>query len=85
MSTSTTYIGLDAHKDTIVAAIYYPRRKKPELVELANTEQSLRRSPHAPLQVFRRPSLRRKSLRAPPRKTLEWSLAPASFDNRRRP
>ena len=43
MSTSTTFIGLDAHKDTIVAAIYYPRRKKPELAELANTEQSLRR------------------------------------------
>lgn len=43
MSTSTTYIGLDAHKDTIVAAVLYPRRRKPELVELANTEQSLRR------------------------------------------
>lgn len=43
MSTSTTFIGLDAHKDTIVAAILYPGRKKHEIVECANTEQSLRR------------------------------------------
>lgn len=43
MSTSTTFIGLDAHKETIVAAILYPRRKDAEIVELANTEQSLRR------------------------------------------
>jgi transposase len=43
MSTSTTFIGLDAHKETIVAAILYPRRKDHEIVELANTEQSLRR------------------------------------------
>lgn len=43
MTTSTTFIGLDAHKETIVAAIRYPRRKEPEIVELANTEQSLRR------------------------------------------
>ena len=43
MSTSTTYIGLDAHKETIVAAILYPRRRKHELVEFANTEQSIQR------------------------------------------
>ncbi len=43
MTTSTTFIGLDAHKDTIVAAIFYPRRKQPDVVEFSNTEQSLRR------------------------------------------
>ena len=43
MSTSTTFIGLDAHKETIVAAVLYPRRKEPEIIKLANTEQSLRR------------------------------------------
>ena len=43
MSTSTTFIGLDAHKETIVAAILYPRTKEPMIVELANTEQSIRR------------------------------------------
>lgn len=43
MSTSTTFIGLDAHKETIVAAILYPRHKKHEIVELANNEQSIRR------------------------------------------
>lgn len=43
MTTSTTTIGLDAHKETIVAAILYPRRKKAELVEFGNTEQAIRR------------------------------------------
>lgn len=43
MTTSTTFIGLDAHKETIVAAILYPRRKSAEVMEFGNTEQAIRR------------------------------------------
>lgn len=38
---STTYIGLDAHKKTITAAILRPRRRQPELLTFENTPKAL--------------------------------------------
>ncbi len=38
---SITYIGLDAHKSTITAAILRPRRRKPEILTFDNTPKSL--------------------------------------------
>lgn len=43
MSKSTTYIGLDAHKKTITAAILRPRSRKPELITFDNTAKALAR------------------------------------------
>jgi transposase len=39
----TTFIGLDAHKRTITAAILRPGSRKPELITLDNTEKTLAR------------------------------------------
>ena len=41
--TSTTYVGLDVHKETIVAAVLRPRRKTAEVTKLANDETAARR------------------------------------------
>lgn len=41
MSKNTTYIGLDAHKKTITAAILRPRQRKPELITFENTPKAL--------------------------------------------
>lgn len=43
MNKGTTYIGLDAHKQTITAAILRPRRRKPELLTFNNTPKALAR------------------------------------------
>jgi transposase len=43
MSKRTTFIGLDAHKQTITAAILRPGDRKPELITFDNTSQSLLR------------------------------------------
>lgn len=43
MSKRTTFIGLDAHKRTITAAILRPGSRKPELITFDNNEKSLAR------------------------------------------
>ena len=43
MSKASTYVGLDVHKDTIVAAVLRPRRKTAEVTKLANNEAAVRR------------------------------------------
>jgi transposase len=43
MSKRTTFIGLDAHKRTITAAILRPGSRKPELITFNNTEKTLAR------------------------------------------
>lgn len=43
MSQRITFIGLDAHKQTITAAILRPGDRKPELITFDNTSQSLLR------------------------------------------
>lgn len=40
---STTYVGLDVHKETIVAAVLKPRRKTAEVAKFANNEAAVRR------------------------------------------
>ena len=40
---STTYVGLDVHKETIVAAVLKPRRKTAEVAKFANDEAAVRR------------------------------------------
>ncbi len=43
MSKAITYVGLDVHKDTIVAAVLKPRRKTAEVTKFANDEATVRR------------------------------------------
>lgn len=43
MSKVSTYVGLDVHKDTIVAAVLRPRRKKAEVAKFANDQAAVRR------------------------------------------
>lgn len=43
MSKNTTFIGLDAHKRTITAAILPPGKKRPELITFENTPKALAR------------------------------------------
>lgn len=43
MSKATTHVGLDVHKETIVAAILLPRRKRAEVLKLANEDGAVRR------------------------------------------
>ncbi len=43
MSNCTTFIGLDAHKQTIIAAILLPRCRTPEVVAFGNNPQAIRR------------------------------------------
>lgn len=43
MSNASTYVGLDVHKNTIVAAVLRPRRKVAEVTKLANDEAAVRR------------------------------------------
>jgi transposase len=43
MSKCITYIGLDAHKETITAAVLLPRRRRADLTTVANEDTSVRR------------------------------------------
>ncbi len=43
MSKNITFVGLDVHQETIVAAILHPRRKTPEIARFANNEAAVRR------------------------------------------
>jgi transposase len=43
MSKGIIHVGLDAHKDSIVAAVMYPRRKNVEVARFANEETEVRR------------------------------------------
>jgi transposase len=47
MSNRTTFIGLDAHKRTITAAILRPGSRKAELITFDNTDKALARFVHA--------------------------------------
>jgi transposase len=47
MSKRITFIGLDAHKRTITAAILRPGSRKPELLTFDNTDEALARFVHA--------------------------------------
>lgn len=43
MSKGITYIGLDAHKETIVAAVLKPRRKNADVAKFGNNDAAVRR------------------------------------------
>ena len=43
MEERTIHIGLDVHKETIVAAVLRPERDKPEVVKFANDDSAVRR------------------------------------------
>ena len=43
MSKGITYVGLDVHQDTIVAAVLLPRRKQPEIFKCRNEDAAVRR------------------------------------------
>lgn len=43
MSKAITHVGLDVHKETIVAAILLPRRKQAEVMKFANDDGAVRR------------------------------------------
>jgi len=43
MSKGITYVGLDAHQETIVAAVLLPRRKRAEVTKLGNNGAAIRR------------------------------------------
>jgi transposase len=43
MDGSITWVGIDAHKRTLVLAVLHPERKEPEELEIANDERSIRK------------------------------------------
>lgn len=43
MSNSITFVGLDVHKETIVAAVLLPRRQKPEVLKIAHDSAAIAR------------------------------------------
>lgn len=43
MSKGITYVGLDVHQDTIVAAVLLPRRRQPEIFKCRNEDAAVRR------------------------------------------
>lgn len=43
MKKNTTHVGLDVHKDTIVAAVLLPRQREPEVSKFPNDEAAVRR------------------------------------------
>jgi transposase len=71
MSKNTTFIGLDAHKKTITAAILPPGSRKPELITFENTTKALARFVRA----------QRKSAKGPLRACYE--AGPLGFDLKR--